>query len=119
MQASQRFSNLYNHKLLLFIGLFFNIHAASAQQWQWVNAAVNKDTGMASVPWGITTDTAGNVYQAGGYRGVTTIGTYTLNSTFNKPFSAFFIAKYNSNGVVQWAKTSVTRPPYSWCFAYS
>ncbi len=119
MQALQRLSTIYNHKLLCLICLFFTIHAASAQQWQWVNAAANKDTGMASVPWGITTDTAGNVYQAGGYRGTTTIGTYTLNSTFNKPFSAFFIAKYNSKGAVQWAKTSVTRPPYSWCFAYS
>jgi gliding motility-associated-like protein len=105
-------------KVLTCIVLLVIVSSANAQ-WQWATADLNHDTGTASVPWGVATDTAGNIFVAGGYRGTTTIGTTLLNAGFNRPWSAFCIAKYNATGNVLWAKTSVTKPNTSWCFAYS
>ena len=106
-------------RLLCVAILFFTVQTSFAQKWLWVNAATNSDTATRCVPWANATDTAGNIFVAGGYTGITTFGSYTLNSMFGKPFAAFLLVKYNTAGNVLWAKTSVTRPPYSWCFAFS
>ena len=99
--------------------LFLSCHIASAQKWIWVNPATNQDTSTRCVPWVNATDTAGNVFVSGGYTGAATFGTHFINSNLGSPFAAFLLVKYNSTGNVLWAKTSVTKPPYSWCFAYS
>jgi len=99
--------------------VLFTVNISFGQKWLWVNAATNQDTSTRCVPWATATDTAGNVIVAGGYTGVTTFGTYTLNSNFKSPFAAFMLIKYTATGNVLWAESSVTRPPDSWCFAYS
>ena len=106
-------------KLICAAILFFAIQTSFAQKWLWANAGTNSDTVARCVPWANATDTAGNIFVAGGYTGIITFGSYTINSTFGKPFAATMLIKYNAAGNVLWAKTSVTRPPYSWCFAYS
>ena len=50
----------------------------------------------------IATDSAGNVYVTGYYNGSVTIGTITLTSTGSNDI---FVAKYNTSGTVQWAKS--------------
>src|ERR1700739_1438959 len=105
--------------LSLLVIFFLTAHYSFAQKWIWVNAATNQDTSTRCVPWVNATDTAGNVYVSGGYTGAATFGTYLLNSNLTKPFAAFLLVKYNSAGNVLWATSSVTKPPYSWCFAYS
>ncbi len=51
----------------------------------------------------ITTDNSGNLYELGYYRNPSiTIGSYTLTNT-HKPYTQFFIAKYNLSGSIVWA----------------
>jgi gliding motility-associated-like protein len=106
-------------RLLCAAILFFTVQTSFAQKWLWVNAAANNDTSTRCVPWANATDTAGNVFVTGGYTGATTFGTFPINSMFGKPFAAFLLVKYSAAGNVLWARTSVTKPPYSWCFAFS
>ena len=52
--------------------------------------------------YGIATDSAGNVYVVGSYYGSVTIGLTTLNGTGS---SDVFVAKYDTSGTVQWARS--------------
>ena len=84
-------------------------------QWATNVTGSNNETGI-----GITSDTSGNVYVIGKYRGLTTIKSFTsviggtitttaygtLNNTTIDPFG--FIIKYNTDGQAQWA-TNVTK----------
>jgi hypothetical protein len=53
---------------------------------------------------GIGVDTAGNVYVTGGFHGSADFGPFVVSTSQNM---AFFLAKYNSAGTVQWVRQSV------------
>lgn len=54
---------------------------------------------------GVVTDTSGNIYVTGSFRSVPAhFGTYNINST-NSSALDYFVAKFNSSGTVQWAKS--------------
>jgi len=51
---------------------------------------------------GIATDSGGNVYVIGEYNGSVTIGSASFNSAMN---SSAFVAKYDTSGTFQWARS--------------
>ena len=53
---------------------------------------------------GIATDSGGNVYVIGKYSGSVTIGSTTLTTVSVGSYDAF-VAKYDTSGTVQWAKS--------------
>ncbi|RZK02509.1 MAG: hypothetical protein EOO43_23370, partial [Flavobacterium sp.] len=87
--------------VILIVGLIFGFNSANAQGViNWIKKAggINYDRG-----YGIAVDDGGNTYVTGYYSGTATFGQTTL--TANGPGdSEVFIAKYNSNGDVLWAK---------------
>jgi len=71
-------------------------NSSGAVQWAQKGGGVANDAGYA-----IATDVSGNSYVVGGFAISATFGPYTLTSS---GFGDLFIVKYNSAGVVQWAK---------------
>jgi hypothetical protein len=68
--------------------------------FQWARSIGGTDTDKGN---GIATDSAGNVYVIGEYRGNITIGSTTLTNTDSSFYSDIFVAKYDTSGTVQWA----------------
>ncbi|WP_428656423.1 SBBP repeat-containing protein [Runella sp.] len=66
-------------------------------QWVYSTGSSSDDRGM-----GITTDAAGNMFVTGYYLETINLGGTSLTSSGGYDI---FLAKYNSGGVVQWAKT--------------
>lgn len=53
----------------------------------------------------LKTDTAGNIYVSGLYKGQASFDNLTINSLYpNAIYGEIFLAKYNSNGTIQWVK---------------
>lgn len=67
---------------------------------QWIQSAggAGNDVGLA-----ITADNLGNVYITGYYQGTATFGASTILSVGNDDI---FVAKYNSNGTLQWVEAA-------------
>jgi len=81
------------------IGLVFSVVAQPA--WQWAVRGYSSDSHVYGL--GIATDAQGNVYVAGKFYGTATFG------DTNSPIASFgdsdaFLAKYSSQGQLQWAK---------------
>lgn len=72
------------------------IHLAKAQTAQWIRQA-----GTSGITNGVSSDAAENCYATGT---VSSPGLFD-NLTVPSHFADVFIAKYNSSGIVQWAKT--------------
>jgi len=70
-------------------------NAAGAVQW-----AVRAGSGTSDQAFGVTADSAGNVYITGSYNGTVAFGSTLLTSAGGNDI---FIAKYNTAGVGQWA----------------
>jgi len=75
--------------------------------FQW---AVKAGGSNFEIAYDIACDNSGNSYITGVYNGTATFGTTTLTSLGNYEI---FIAKYNSSGVFQWAK-SAGSSDYEW-----
>ena len=90
---------LNSRELAFAIALFLLSFASQAQTWNWVatGAGSASDNGSANC-----TDAAGNIIAAGDFNSnPLQMGTVTLN---NSGGSDGFVAKYNANGVLQWAQ---------------
>ena len=90
--------------LLITLVLFYFSNPAFSQAWQWAKSA---GTPQGENPTAICTDLAGNVYVGGSFTGPQmVIGTYTMVNA-NVGQSDVFLAKYDGNGNVLWAKAIV------------
>ena len=82
----------------LFIALILNLQSSKAQQWEWVKQAGGFGKCKA---YDITSDNEGNIIVAGSFTGTVVFGeTKFINYGSND----LFIAKYNPNGDLLWAK---------------
>ncbi len=84
--------------------LVSNFTNCKAQTFPWAKSAGGTGTGGGE-GYSVSTDVSGNVFFAGDFsRSTITFGTYTLTKA--GPGSAVFIAKYDANGNVLWAKSA-------------
>ncbi|MCX6270792.1 MAG: SBBP repeat-containing protein [Bacteroidetes bacterium] len=82
-------------------GIFNQVSFAQVPGWLW--AKCSSGSGM-DLAYCITTDSQGNIYQAGRFDSYTLIfDTITLT---NSGYIDLFLVKYNANGHVVWAKTA-------------
>ncbi|MGP8216042.1 MAG: T9SS type A sorting domain-containing protein [Bacteroidia bacterium] len=90
-------------KILLLVSLFtfsFLFSFAQAPNWIWAESA----GGNYMNSFDVVTDSIGNSYITGYYRGGSvTIGNFTLTNT---GYFDMFVAKYDPNGNVLWAKSA-------------
>ncbi len=90
-----------NIKILLSFSLLISSFSFSyGQSWIWGEAGYGSiKTNDYGTP--VTTDNQGNAYTTGQY----SVSIFFGNDTLNSPHAeAPFLVKYNSNGIVQWAK---------------
>ncbi|MBW8050912.1 MAG: T9SS type A sorting domain-containing protein [Cytophagales bacterium] len=87
-------------KIIFTIVLFSIFNSSFAQTWKW-----SKKVGgtLADHGYGISIDTAANIYITGDFADTLFIGVDTIVSAGN---SDIFIAKYDPTGFVQWAKSA-------------
>jgi gliding motility-associated-like protein len=72
----------------------------------WAKEAVIPSRGSGSIGYSVCTDNSNNVYVTGGFADTALFGTYTLitKPLHNVDFGDIFLAKYDTNGNVLWAK---------------
>jgi hypothetical protein len=70
----------------------------------WAKQGVIPNINSGCEAWALTADKSGNVYVAGDFEGTVSLGTYTIVGT---AYNNFFVAKYDTNGNVLWAKHSI------------
>jgi hypothetical protein len=90
-------------RLYFILALTLAICFSHAQTFPWAKSAIGtgSDEGMS-----VSADTSGNAFITGYFTGSTiTFGTYTLTKTTSSGANAF-LAKYDKNGSVLWAKNS-------------
>jgi hypothetical protein len=84
-------------KLLLYSSfLVLSSSISFGQTWDWAKTAVNGSSSDWCDPYAITTDSKGNIFEAGYEWGSVTFGTYTVSG-------GLFLVKYDSAGNVLWA----------------
>jgi len=86
---------------------FFTISNAQSLQWDWVKTNPINSTSFSSKS---VVDSQGNLYVCGSFGTPTfTFDSYVLNNTANSGTSdrQWFIAKYDSSGLILWARTFV------------
>src|SRR5436190_12568754 len=93
------------HQILLIL-LFLLVTQITFSQvpgWRWAVSATARQYDQANA---VTTDRSGNVYVAGYFAGDSII--FGLQTLYNNTpgFNDMFIAKYDSMGNVQWARTA-------------
>jgi len=78
-------------------------HIGLAQCHSWLNLSSPNPPLTASLngAWSITTDQNNNVYSSGGFTGSVSFGSTTLTNPTGG--SSFYINKFNSSGILQWA----------------
>ncbi len=96
-------SNSVGIAMLIFTLILGNI--ATAQELKWAKSAGG--TGFEEII-GITIDDAGNSFVCGYYEASTTFGATEANETIliSPGSSSIFIAKYDENGLLVWAKSA-------------
>src|ERR1035441_1329723 len=90
--------------LLALIGLSIKV-TAQIPTWQWIKTAECSSNTAYGEGYNLASDFAGNVYLTGVYSNIITFGSDTLIDT---GAGSVYLVKYNSQGDVIWAKTSVS-----------
>jgi hypothetical protein len=92
-------------KLLLLLSIIC-VGQIHGQNWQWAKSGNSSTSSGTSEGYSVATDKSGNVYVTGYFSSpAITFGTYTLtNSGTNS--GDVFIAKYDANGNILWAKSA-------------
>lgn len=86
------------------IGLLVSINLiGQLPTFQWANKIAPTVTTNSAHVSGVAVDNSGNVYTTGCFIGTTNFG--GTNKTASGPPSDFFIAKYNSSGVLVWVNS--------------
>ncbi len=90
------------YKVIFFLIFFFNENSfCQAPNWAWAKSAIGDSGEVAN---SIATDSYGNIYVTGTFTSpVLSFGTISLVSSGNEDI---FIAKYDANGNVLWAKSA-------------
>ena len=91
--------------------------------YQWAFGLGNIGQETQERAWDISTDAAGNIYVVGGFHGTMNFNPFgtALNLSLPDASAGLFIAKYNTNGICQWAEildvkgTSVFTETYATC----
>ena len=100
---------------IFFITLFFVSFSVNAQNWLWARATTGTAGGIGlglEEPYSVCVDAAGNMLVTGWFANDTiTFGSIKLGHTVGG--ANVFIAKYNPNGNVLWAKCSKSRQIYN------
>lgn len=85
---------------------FFIAKYDSAGVAQWARKAGGSSN---DIVLGVGVDTSGNIYVCGEFQSsVLNFGTIALNNTANGNFTDLFIAKYDENGTLLWARSAGT-----------
>lgn len=83
-------------------GGVFILKMGTSGEVLWAELFGEEETFFSSVGYGITIDTAGNVYVTGNFKGEMTVGTDTITSIGN--YNNMFLLKTDSSGTGLWAK---------------
>lgn len=87
------------------IGTVFVMKMSPSGEVLWAKHFGEEGTGFSSSSFNITTDTAGNVYVTGDFKGEITVGTETITSAYNNEYKKIvFILKTDSLGEGLWVK---------------
>jgi len=87
--------------VISFLCFLSKISFGQAPDWLWAKSAAGTNDDAA---YSIAVDASGNIYVAGDFRSPTlTFGSYTLT---NAGWYDIFLAKYDTNGNVLWAKSA-------------
>ncbi|MBI4945227.1 MAG: hypothetical protein HY840_02365 [Bacteroidetes bacterium] len=92
-------------RFVFFTALFLFLFSCSAQGQKWVWAKGAK--GARCIPWGISTDGLGNVFQVGEFQNTVVFGNDTVRTA---SYMSSYLVKYSPNGNVQWALTNNPKP---------
>lgn len=88
-------------KITILIAVFISVIQlnSQAQSWEWATTSASDGSFYTC------SDAQGNVYQAGKFSGTASFSGTQLTS--GPGYTNWFIAKYNSNGVLQWVKKAL------------
>lgn len=74
--------------------------------WQWASTSGTANQNPGNRAKEVVTDNAGNVYVAGTFAGVMTVGSLTISTSGDATTGGYdgdaFVAKYNAAGTIQW-----------------
>jgi hypothetical protein len=90
----------------LFFLFTLTVIAQPGSGWQWTSTSGTANQNPGNRAKEVVTDNAGNVYVAGTFEGLMTVGGFTINTSGDATTGGYdedvFVAKYNAAGVIQW-----------------
>jgi hypothetical protein len=84
------------------------IFAQPGSGWQWTSTSGTANQNPGNRAREVVTDNAGNVYVAGTFEGIMTVGAFTISTSGDATTGGYdedvFVAKYDAAGAIQWLK---------------
>ena len=100
-------------KILIVLFFVFSFNFCEGQSWIWGKEPLDKTSGWGDPILGqsVGVDDSGNAYLTGEFHGNLTFGTYFLNTSSQ----GVYIAKYDRNENILWAKQCIQASGKSTC----